>query len=590
MTHTSIPTVRRRVTTLLLLGALVFISASISPAAQPSARKPLASGDIEDIATLVLLEDTRRFDDEALKRIMGSAHPEVRRRAVQAIGRIADPRGHALLVTARGDADPEIVATVAFAAGQLKDEESTAWLSEQLSSPRTAPAIAREAARSLGKIRSTEARAALAKYLSSAPATSAPAPVVGEALLSMGRFTTRDNLAPIVRWATSPDVEVRWRAAWALFRPRDPAAVPHLLELSKDKSAEVRYWAVRGLAPVPPPAGRGNTAQPLPDDWANIDKAPLSARLREATRDPDRRVRTEALRALAQYDDDESFGIVSEALESPDSWVSVSAAEGLARYGKRADVTVPKLVTASGTGKPLGLRMTALASLVTLRPEAALDPASALIRESSVAARTAAAQALQRLGGPGRARLEALAADPATKDLIPQGGGGRGQQRPEITPRSAAEYRAIVERWVVPDYNGERKPRAVWETPRGSIELELYAGDAPLAVEYFVHVVQSGQIVGTEFGRVVPDFVAQQRTIVDAALLRDEVSRRGLTRGNVSWASAGLDTGRPGYTLGNTPQPHNEGNFTALGGVIRGMDVVDRLELCDRITAARMEK
>jgi cyclophilin family peptidyl-prolyl cis-trans isomerase len=37
-----------------------------------------------------------------------------------------------------------------------------------------------------------------------------------------------------------------------------------------------------------------------------------------------------------------------------------------------------------------------------------------------------------------------------------------------------------------------------------------------------------------------------------------------------------------------TPQPHNEGDFTALGRVIRGMDVVDRLELGDAITAARM--
>jgi hypothetical protein len=26
-------------------------------------------------------------------------------------------------------------------------------------------------------------------------------------------------------------------------------------------------------------------------------------------------------------------------------------------------------------------------------------------------------------------------------------------------------------------------------------------------------------------------------------------------------------------TLGNTPQPQNEGNFTALGRVVRGMDV-----------------
>jgi hypothetical protein len=56
---------------------------------------------------------------------------------------------------------------------------------------------------------------------------------------------------------------------------------------------------------------------------------------------------------------------------------------------------------------------------------------------------------------------------------------------------------------------------------------------------------------------------------------------------NLSWASAGLDTGRPGYTLGNTRQPHNEGDFTALGRVVRGMDGVDRLELGDRITAAR---
>ena len=52
------------------------------------------------------------------------------------------------------------------------------------------------------------------------------------------------------------------------------------------------------------------------------------------------------------------------------------------------------------------------------------------------------------------------------------------------------------------------------------------------ASTYFVSVVESGAIVGTEFGRLVPNFVAQQRPIRDAVTLRDEVSRRGLTRGN----------------------------------------------------------
>ena len=117
-------------------------------------------------------------------------------------------------------------------------------------------------------------------------------------------------------------------------------------------------------------------------------------------------------------------------------------------------------------------------------------------------------------------------------------------------------------------YNGAAPVRAVLTTARGEIEVALHGSEAPLGAEHFVTLVETGAIVGTEFGRVVPNFVAQQRPIRGAALLRDEVSRLGLTRGNVSWASAGLDTGRPGYTFGSTPQPHNEGDFTALGRVV----------------------
>jgi hypothetical protein len=38
------------------------------------------------------------------------------------------------------------------------------------------------------------------------------------------------------------------------------------------------------------------------------------------------------------------------------------------------------------------------------------------------------------------------------------------------------------------------------------------------------------------------------------------------------------------------PQPHNEGDFTALGRVIRGMEVVDRFERGDAILSARMTR
>ena len=296
--------------------------------------------------------------------------------------------------------------------------------------------------------------------------------------------------------------------------------------------------------------------------------------------DPDRRVRTESLRALGAYDDDASFNALVTSLDSPDPWLSVSAAEALARKTARADVVVPRLQAAAAATKPLALRLTALTPLVTMAPAAAVDLAAELARSKSVTARTSATQALGRLGEPGRAKLAEIQVETTTG------------QAPRPTPptRTIDDYRRIVERWVVPDYNGAAKPRAIWTFSRGEIEIELFPGDAPLGTDYFVTLVHSGAIVGTEFGRLVPNFVAQQRTITGAFTLRDEVNRRGLTRANLSWASAGLDTGRPGYTLGHTPQPHNEGDFTSLGRIIRGMEVVDRLELGDAVTGTKMRR
>jgi HEAT repeat protein/cyclophilin family peptidyl-prolyl cis-trans isomerase len=575
---------------------IVVAVASTLAFAQSGARRPLSPADIDDITRLVMLEDTRQFDREALARILQSEQPEVRRRGALSVGRIADPSGVALLESARADKDIEVVATVVFATGQLKDPTTVPWLSSILSSAGTPPAVAREAAIALGKFQVPEARAALAEYLASAPADSRST-VVGEALLSIGRFNAREDLAPILRWAASPDVDVRWRATWALFRPRNPAAGPHLLKLASDRSPDVRFWAIRGLTPPTAPQTAGGSPPPPSEgapgtDPAGFDRATFAARLREAVKDPDRRVRTEALRALAQYDDDQSFAIVLAALDSPDTWLSVSAAENMGRFSDRADAVVPRLVAASGGTKPLALRITALTPLTTLAPEAAVNLASALAHVDSVVARMAARQALGRLGEAGRIQLEALTSErvlppaPATGASRGRAGGGRGAP---AAARPEAEYRRIVERWIVSGYNGAPKPTAILETSRGTIELELYPGDAPLGLDYFIRVVESGEIVGTEFGRVVPNFVAQQRAIRNDVTLRDEVNRHGLTRGNLSWASAGLDTGRPGYTLALTPQPHNEGNFTALGRVVAGMDVVERIELGDKITAARMK-
>ncbi|MGH7656074.1 MAG: HEAT repeat domain-containing protein [Gemmatimonadaceae bacterium] len=460
-------------------------------------RVPLAPNDVNDIARLLMLEDHRDFDSTDLARILASKHPEVRRRAALSIGRIADKRGYALLRAKPLDADTAVAATEVFAAGQLKDSATVSWFDSLLTAPKLAPTVRAEAATALGKIKTAAAREALARFLASATEGKLTDQAINEALFSIGRCTTRGDLAPILKWTESKNDEIRWHATWALFRPRDPSAVPTLMKLATDKSPDVRMWALRGL--VKSQADSAGKA------------AEAEAIVLGAIHDPDRRVRTEAVRSIGFFTDESAGSALNAAKADPDWWISSSADEGLAR----------------------------------------LNPPP----------------------------------PPAA------GGGGRGRRARPVPPpvtRPLSDYKALVERWVVPDYNGAPRPAATWETPRGTITIELYAGDAPLGVEEFVRIVEAGSIVGTKFTRVVPNFVDQEQTIPGARRLRDEVTRRGLTRANLAWASGGLDTGTPGYTLANAIQPHNEGDFTTLGRVIKGLDVMDRIELNDAITAARM--
>lgn len=538
---------------LLLTLALTASAGAQRPGARPH---PLDSASVTGIATLLMLEDTRAFDSSTLARLLHADHPEVRRQAELAVARINDPRGVALLRADPLDADTALAATTVFAVGQLRDTLTIPWLDSLLSNPRTPPTVMTEAACALGKIKTPASRAVLARFLTSVKATPRTRDAIGEALLSIGRATSRGDLAPITRWTSSRDGEIRWRAAWALFRPRDPAAVSSLLALSNDPSGTVRLWAVRGLVKSQADsAGVGQEAE---------------ARLESALTEPDRRVRTEAIRALGTYTDSAAVAALTTRLGSSDSWISVSAAEGLATA--RAAWTIPALREAARQSPSCAVRVTAMRTLRVFADSDARAAAATMATDTVPYCQSAAEQLL--------------------RDTIPPaaragGRGGPGQrQRPALTARPMAEYRAIVERWIAPVIAGKPLPRARWQTTRGPIELELYAADAPLATDALAHIMDAGTIVGTTFTRVVPDFVDQQATIRDASVQRDEVNRHRLTRGNLAWASAGLDTGRPGYTLNHAPQPHNEGDFTSLGRVVSGQDVVDRIELGDRVTEA----
>ena len=675
-----------------------------APTSMSVKRLPLAVTDIADIVTLEKLEDRRDYDAATLQRISTAKHPELRRRAALAIARLYDPRGRALLRAMRTDPDTAVLATVAWATGQLVDTSAVAWLDSLLQGTKTPVGVATEAAGAFGKIRTSDTRLRLSLYLGNATAGPRTAPVVAEALLAIGRHRERGAIGAIVRWAQSADVELRWRAAWALFRNRDPAAIPDLMALATDPSPEVRFWAVRGLS--------GARA-----DSSDVGSAGTRPVLLAALRDADRRVQTEAVRTLGSYSDAGSLIQLTLLLNAEDMWIATTAAEGIGSRGDKSRAAIAQLVSSTESDNPTWIRAAALSALADVWLAAALEPATAMAKDTSLTARTAAAQVLAKLGVGAREGLESLLKDSdravratawtgylsladtadelplrrvarrgafasqdvavraaaaasmakwadasdiptllaafavaltdsaliaqestieALADIEQRGGGaaaaffakypvapsdavygfaGRGfgaktiaawgTGRPVRTTRTDADYQRIVESLIIPVYNGGPAPRLRWETTKGMVDTELNPLDTPLAADYLLQLTAKGTMQHVRFDRVVPNFVVQQREAeTNEPLQRDEISRGRLIRGNLSWGSnignaprfpgrgpgAAYDTGPAVYTFGVTPQPHNEGDFSALGHVIRGIDVVDRLELGDYVKSVRVLK
>ena len=687
----------------LVIAAVLALAA---PRPAPAQKPPLSAADVAEIVTLEKIEDRRDFDASLLQRIAAVRHSEVRRRAALAIARLYDPRGRDLLRAMRTDPDTAVLATVVWATGQLVDTSAVEWLDSLLQSANTPIGVAAEAAGAFGKIRTSDTRLRLVWYLSTAAPGPKTAPIVAEALLSIGRHRERGDIAPIVRWSNAPDVELRWRAAWALFRPRDPAAVPALLALSKDSSADVRFWAIRGLT-----GPRSDSSQ--------VGAVAARQALLEALRtDSDRRVQTEVTRALGTYSDAPSLIQLVILLEAEDMWIATSAAEAIGLRGDKARLAIVPLTKLTAAGNPPWIRGAALTALADVWLSDALGPATAMAKDTSLTVRIAAAAVLARLKVGGRAGLAIMRNDPdravrafvagawlaltdtiedpavrraarkpafASRDVAVRAGAAKsmaswadasdiptlldafavslkdsaviaqeaaigtladiesrggnaaeaffarfpkspsdivygfagrafgpktlaawGNGRPVRTTRTDADYKRIVEAVIVPAYNGAALPRLRWETTRGAVDTELNILDTPLASDYLLSLTAKGAMRHIRFDRVVPNFVAQQREVlIDEPLQRDEISRGRLVRGNLSWGTnignaerfpgtrgpgAAYDTGPAVYTFAQTPQPHNEGDFSALGRIVNGMDVVDRIELGDYVKSVRVLK
>jgi cyclophilin family peptidyl-prolyl cis-trans isomerase len=137
-------------------------------------------------------------------------------------------------------------------------------------------------------------------------------------------------------------------------------------------------------------------------------------------------------------------------------------------------------------------------------------------------------------------------------------------------------------------------PRAYIETSRGTIEIELAVLDAPATVASFIDLARRGFFNGVPIHRVVADFVVQDgdpRGDGEGGpgyTLRDEINQRPYLRGTVGMALDWADTGGSQFFITHSPQPHLDARYTVFGGVVNGMEVVDRIQPRDAIASIRI--
>ena len=138
-------------------------------------------------------------------------------------------------------------------------------------------------------------------------------------------------------------------------------------------------------------------------------------------------------------------------------------------------------------------------------------------------------------------------------------------------------------------------PRAIMETEKGTINLELFSNEAPNTVKNFSDLAENGFYDGLNFHRVIDNFMIQggcphgTGTGGPGYQIKCEINSNKHLAGSLSMAHAGRDTGGSQFFICHAPQPHLDGVHTVFGKT-EDMDVVNAIRKGDKILSIKIEQ
>ncbi|MBD0344966.1 MAG: peptidylprolyl isomerase [Coleofasciculus sp. Co-bin14] len=137
--------------------------------------------------------------------------------------------------------------------------------------------------------------------------------------------------------------------------------------------------------------------------------------------------------------------------------------------------------------------------------------------------------------------------------------------------------------------------RAIMETEKGTITLDLFDQDAPKTVKNFVDLAEKRFYDGLTFHRVIPNFMVQggcpsgTGTGGPGYTIKCEINENKHLAGTLSMAHAGRDTGGSQFFICHSPQPHLDRVHTTFGQT-KDMDVVNAIRKGDKILSVKIER
>lgn len=168
-----------------------------------------------------------------------------------------------------------------------------------------------------------------------------------------------------------------------------------------------------------------------------------------------------------------------------------------------------------------------------------------------------------------------------------------GGDFPRLAPMMLAEIPFYKEAWAKEqsvrsaEAKADDLPRVLLQTTKGDIEVELFENEAPNTVANFISLVEKGFYNGTPFHRVLRQFMAQGGDPTGTGAGGPgysipcecyQANYRVHFRGSLSMAHAGRDTGGSQFFLTFRPTHHLDGKHTVFGRVIKGMEVLGKLQ------------